>query len=949
VSNPTPTPDATDLDPRLEAALAPHLQLVKLLGQGGMGSVYVARDPALRRTVAVKVLARDLAADAGARARFEREAQAVARLSHPNVVPVYSVGELADGTPYFVMQHVSGRSMAARIEEEGPLGVAEARRVLGEVAAALAAAHAKGIIHRDIKPANILFDEESGRALVSDFGIAAVMPGSDQKDTRLTQTGMAIGTPQYMSPEQLLSEPVSDKTDVYSLGLLAYELLTGHTAFTATTPQELIAAHLRDTPRPLAELREDVDTEVAALVARCLEKNPAKRPTADEIARRLAPGGGVLLEWPPPGLEPLHRGLARVSLRYWLGSMLALVAVLPLLLAGPRLRPAVFSGPSLSLLVVLLGASGAVVLVSAARATLRLGQAASRAVRAGFGWLTVLEVIADRRGDTGSLVAGTHAWSAVPTEHRGALRRLRLARELTLFAGGVLPLPLLLLVVMAGPAGLVGPWAAWLPPAVALACLVAAAVIERPERRAAAPVKRRKTPRVAPDLARLAGAWYQTFETVRAGQMPGRGPGGRAALAVAGAAGMVTLTLLLVAVVIQLTLIGTIGPVLWLVIIPKYANTNEKVAIAGVLRPYALPADSSITALAAGRAAFALQGGRRDTNGIFPEQPVEGVPPQPWNDTMPSAWFAGYRSPSLAGAPKWTVIDSARRGFSAAELAWLERATHHPAWRAYRTLARARTADFLGGRFVVPFPATASPSAMPIARFAGTKGYSYVNSSRAAYYLARGQRDSAELAVREGLTVGFRFIDDGNLLIDALIGAVLVSIARDDLVRLYRATGNPAGDRIQARYDSARAARDDPDTGAEARVARVQDWTDPWVIRQEFINTVRNPDRVRGLRMEALHVLGVAPCTNVREMVFGPNEDIRATFDYARRTLARFPADSALVDALFTASERAPQIYDGMEIGVGPRLLIGAADVAGKLLGNRRLPGCARSLTMFMR
>ncbi len=941
MAEPATTP--SDLDPRLAEALAPHLVLVRLLGEGGMGAVYVARDPALRRTVAVKVLAKELAADAGARARFERESQAVAGLSHPNVVPVYSVGELADGTPYFVMQHVQGRSMAERVAEDGPLGMAEARRVLGEVAAALGAAHVKGIIHRDIKPANILFDEESGRALVSDFGIAAVVPRADRSDTRLTQTGMIVGTPQYMSPEQLLNEPVSDRTDMYALGLLAYELLAGQAAFTATTPQALIAAHLRDTPKPLAELREDVDPEVAALVARCLEKDPHKRPTADEVARRLAPGGGVLLEWPPPGLEPLHRALAPVTLRLWLGSALALGAVMPLLVAGPQMRDALTSGGSLVLL--LLGAAGAAVLADGARRALRLGRALTQAVRAGYAWGTVLEVLADP-GDTGPLIAGSHAWSAVSAARRSTLRKRRLARSFALLASAALPLTAVALVVMAGSAGLVGAGASWLAPALLAAGPAAARLLERPARRLAAPQRRPGgKPRPAPDPGRLAGAWYQGFETVRQDQALGRGPAGRAALGWLGAGVLATVMVFVVLVVVQLSVIGTLGPAIWLAIIPTFANTTEKVELARLYRDWALPTDSTIPALAAGHVAFAL-GGSVASNGVFPELPVEPVPPVPWNEGAPAGLFAGMGHNALMTGPSWTALDSAPRRFTPAELAWLERATHHPAWDRYRVLARAPVADFLGGRLALPLPDDATGLDLPLSRFAATKGYGYANTARAAYYLAIGRRDSAELAAREGLNVGYRYMEDSNTLIDVLIGAVLVGVGRDNLVRVYRATGNREWARIQGRLDSALAARNrrfERATSAAA-LAPSPDFADPRVIRREFIGLVGDRERVRGLRMEALMILGMAPCTNVQELVFGPSDDILEAFAYAYRELARFPSDSALIDVFLDGPTRARRIGTSLRLGPGARLIIAAADVFGGLLGSRRLPGCARML-----
>ncbi|MBC7672635.1 MAG: serine/threonine protein kinase, partial [Polaromonas sp.] len=234
----------------LQEALGGRVVVIRPLGQGGMGQVYLGRDPQLKRFVAIKVLGRTLGQDAEAHARFQREAQAIAAVSHPNVVDIYSIGELPDGTPYFVMQHVAGGSMAERIATSGPLPVEAAERVLGEVAAALAAAHRRGIIHRDVKPGNVLWDEYGERATVSDFGIASIQQREgEDADVRITATGMTVGSPAYMSPEQLMNEPITPKSDVYGLGLLGYELITGRGPYGANTPSELVAAHLRDEPR----------------------------------------------------------------------------------------------------------------------------------------------------------------------------------------------------------------------------------------------------------------------------------------------------------------------------------------------------------------------------------------------------------------------------------------------------------------------------------------------------------------------------------------------------------------------------------------------------------------------------------------------------------------------------------------------------------------------------
>jgi serine/threonine-protein kinase len=262
-------PDARGavLQSALEVALGQQYEIMRSLGHGGMGAVYLARERALERLVAIKVLRPDLADAAEGRERFRREARTVARLSHPGILPLHTFGTVGD-LWYFVMGYVRGVSLAERLRVEGRLPVEEAQRILSELADALDCAHRHGVVHRDIKPANILIDEESGAAVLADFGIAR-MEGADDS---LTFTGMVIGTPDYMSPEQALgTREVDERSDIYSLGVVGYAMLAGRASVTAT------AGRPRGTLPPLREVVPAVPAELAAVIMRCLERDPAAR------------------------------------------------------------------------------------------------------------------------------------------------------------------------------------------------------------------------------------------------------------------------------------------------------------------------------------------------------------------------------------------------------------------------------------------------------------------------------------------------------------------------------------------------------------------------------------------------------------------------------------------------------------------------------------------------
>ena len=295
-----------DLGEGLQQRLGPSFKVERELTGGGMSRVFVALDSSLGRRVVVKVLPPELAASVSVE-RFKREILLAATLQHPHIVGVLTAGEV-DGMPFFTMPFVEGESLRTRIEREGRLQVGRAVSILKDVARALAYAHERGVVHRDIKPDNVLLAGTS--ATVTDFGIAKALLGSVATDpsqpaetaspklgykstatskSALTQLGTTLGTPAYMAPEQAAADPATDhRADIYSFGIMAYEMLIGQVPFKSKTPQALLAAQLTATPPPIPAQRTDVPAALARLIMQCLEKEREKRPqSAREIAELL--------------------------------------------------------------------------------------------------------------------------------------------------------------------------------------------------------------------------------------------------------------------------------------------------------------------------------------------------------------------------------------------------------------------------------------------------------------------------------------------------------------------------------------------------------------------------------------------------------------------------------------------------------------------------------------
>ena len=288
---------------RVVDAIGDHYELLDEIGRGGMSVVYRARDRRLNRDVAIKVLPPELAYDTAIRTRFTREAQTSAQLGHAHIVPIYDVGD-SSGIAYIVMALVSGGNLGTMLARAPRPPVDEVRRLVGEVADALAYAHLRGVIHRDVKPDNILLDAESGRALVTDFGIARAM----EAGTRLTVTGIAVGTPTYMSPEQAVGERELDgRSDIYSLGVVAYQMLTGRVPFSAGNSMALLMKHVTELPRSIAELRPEVPRALREAIERALQKSPEDRwPSAAALRDALNVDDAAPPTWRGERREPIR-------------------------------------------------------------------------------------------------------------------------------------------------------------------------------------------------------------------------------------------------------------------------------------------------------------------------------------------------------------------------------------------------------------------------------------------------------------------------------------------------------------------------------------------------------------------------------------------------------------------------------------------------------------------
>ncbi len=346
----------------MEAVADPHdltgqtigdYRVIRLLGEGGMGQVYLCEQLSLKRPIALKILKPELAANAAALQRFKAEAEAVAKASHPNIVQVYAIGEL-NGLPFMALEYVEGFTLRDYLTKKGPPSVALALSFIRQGAAALQRAAELGIIHRDIKPENILLTRR-GTVKIADFGLSRVLTTS-QPALNLTQTGVTMGTPLYMSPEQVQGKTLDPRSDIYSFGVTCYHMLTGNPPFRGQTAFEIALQHVQTPPQPLEQVRPDLSAELCAVVHKMMAKNPDERyQTARELlqdAARLREklGGAAGQPETLPDLVTVPRVAAKprvrqpIPMKWWIGGSL-LLALASGAVAGWITRPTATDAP----------------------------------------------------------------------------------------------------------------------------------------------------------------------------------------------------------------------------------------------------------------------------------------------------------------------------------------------------------------------------------------------------------------------------------------------------------------------------------------------------------------------------------------------------------------------------------------------------------------------------
>ena len=381
---------------------------------------------------------------------------------------------------------------------------------------------------------------------------------------------------------------------------------------------------------------------------------------------------------------------------------------------------------------------------------------------------------------------------------------------------------------------------------------------------------------------------------------------------------------------VPITIVAVNGDSIWRSAIGR--NTRSKIERMEPVRPFSLRTDPTITPMRAGLAFNALQPKLEDVN--FPSVQLASRPEATWNNApLTSEMFPTARQGSYNGPASGKILEAVAHGFTVQEMQFLRTLATAPVWREFDLIARAPAVDFIGGQFVIPFAPGATMNQMPTPRFAATKEMAYAAVSRAAYHMAIGQRDSAETILRSIVSFGFAEIDNGATLLEQLIGTVNVGIGRDALRRFYLITGNPRAGSAPLTPTLSESANPTNFFDPLARVASRAE------LRQVLIASSANPALHRAERFESLYLLSASSCTNVRELLFGTRTDVTDAFRAARRDLARYPSERAMVDLIRRNGATPPPdlLTNPLE-----KLVVSTATIAGAVLGNPRLAACTR-------
>ncbi|MGH9434110.1 MAG: protein kinase domain-containing protein, partial [Terriglobia bacterium] len=331
---PVSSAESTAIEPGTD--FGPRYRIISLLGRGGMGAVYKAYDRELNRDVALKLVRPELTSQPHSMLRFKQELLLASKISHKNILRIHDLGDV-NGTKFISMAYIEGEDLQQLLKRKGRLPLDQVLNIARQLCQALEAAHAEGVVHRDLKPQNILLDE-SGHAFVSDFGLAKSL---EADAAAMTQTGAILGTPQYMSPEQVEGVSADHRSDIYALGLILYELATGESAFSGATTMQIMYRRLKQKPRDPREINRDLPPYLGRIILRCLEKDPAKRyQSVHEVLLDLDSGHNPAVS---RSLRSTQITLTLPTSRAWWGTAAAVAAAIVLLLIIPPTRRLILS------------------------------------------------------------------------------------------------------------------------------------------------------------------------------------------------------------------------------------------------------------------------------------------------------------------------------------------------------------------------------------------------------------------------------------------------------------------------------------------------------------------------------------------------------------------------------------------------------------------------------